>query len=93
MRSMSRLLFVEQCSDDRIVNIGLVEPVEAGVDEFGQGFAIDCFHCSFDAFVTDADGILRDRAGFKAGHDGIQLLLAGIVADNDHIAWPVLVSH
>ena len=80
---MSRLLFVEQCSNDRIVNIGLVKPVEAGVDECGQCFAVDCFHCSFDAFVTNADGILRDRAGFKAGHDGIQLLLARVVA-NDH---------
>src|SRR3954469_14076841 len=74
-------LLVEDRLDLGIVDVRLVEPVEAGVDVLRERLAVDRVDGGVNALGTDADGVLGDRAGLDATVDGIELLLAGVVAD------------
>src|SRR5712691_6675892 len=49
-----------------IVDVGLVVPVEAGVDVLGQRLALDGFHGGIDTLVPDTDRVLSNSAGFDA---------------------------
>src|SRR6266576_3417896 len=55
---------VQDRLDLGIVDVGLVVPVEAGIDVHGQRLALDGFHRGIDALVADADRVLRNRASF-----------------------------
>ena len=44
------------------------------------------FTAASTALVADADRVLGDGAGFLAAPDGVQLLLAGVVADDHDLA-------
>src|SRR4051812_1762462 len=77
---------VQCCGDLGVVDVGLVVPVEAGVDDLGQLLALDCLHGRFYRLVADAHRILRDGAGHYAFADSILLLLARVVADDDDLA-------
>ena len=58
-RSFAELL-VEYRLDLRVIDIGLVIPIEAGIDEFREFLALESFDCIFDGLVTDADRVLGD---------------------------------
>src|SRR5450759_5164260 len=72
--------------DLRVVDVGLVEPGEAGVDGLRQGLAVDRVDRRVDALRADADRVLGDRAGLDAAGDRVDLLLAGVVADGHDLA-------
>src|SRR3954468_3571495 len=75
------VLLVEDGLDLGVVDVRLVEPVEAGVDVLRERLAVDRVDRGVDALGADADGVLGDGAGLDAAVDGIELLLAGVVAD------------
>jgi hypothetical protein len=68
------------------VKVGFIIPVEAGVDVFLDLFTFDGHDGSFDGPVSDADRILRDGPCHFAAADSIDLLLAGIITDDDDFA-------
>src|SRR5882672_6253908 len=77
---------VQDRLDLGIVDVGLVVPVEAGVDIFRQRLTFDGFYRGIDALVADTDRVLRDRPGFDAAAHRVRLLLARVVADDDDFA-------
>ena len=79
-------LVVQHGGDRGIVDVGLIEPLEAGVDVLLELLALHRLDRSFDALVADADRILGDGARFETGADGVLLLLARVVADDGQLA-------
>src|SRR2546430_9556641 len=55
--------------------------------------ALDRLGGRLDALVADADRILRDRAGLYAAADRVLLLLPGVIADDDDLAFFVELLH
>src|SRR3954464_3682549 len=74
------VLLVEDGLDLGVVDVGLVEPVEAGVDVLRERLAVDRVDRGVDALGADADRVLGDGAGLDAAVDGVELLLARVVA-------------
>ena len=60
-----RSLFVEDGGDLRIVDVRLVVPVEAGVDDLRQLLALERLDRRLHHPVADADRVLGDRAGLS----------------------------
>ncbi len=50
----------------RIIDIGLVIPIEAGVDEFRELLALERLDCILDSLVADANGVLRIAPAISA---------------------------
>src|SRR5438093_7156716 len=88
-----RLLVVEQRLHLGRVDVGLVVPLEPGVDVLLHLLALDRLGGRLDALVADADRILRDRAGLYAAADRVLLLLPGVIADDDDLAFFVELLH
>src|SRR3954452_20901153 len=78
-------LLVEDRLDLGVVDVRLVEPVESGVDVLRERLAVDRVDRGVDALGADADGVLGDGAGLDAAVDGIELLLARVVADGQDL--------
>src|SRR5678816_3479274 len=77
---------VEQRLHVSRIDVGLVVPLEAGVDRLGDGLALDRLGGRLDTLVPDTDGILRDRTRHEAAANRVLLLLACVVSDHDHLA-------
>src|SRR6267378_5133888 len=88
-----RFLVVEQRLHRSRVDVRLVVPLEPGVDVLLHLLALDRLGSRLDALVADADRILRDRAGLDTAADRILLLLPGVVADDDDLAFLVELLH
>src|SRR4029079_18058131 len=77
----SLVLLVEDRLDLGVVDVRLVEPVEAGVDVLRKRLAVDRVDRGVNALCADPDRVLGDLARLDAAIDGIELLLPGVVAD------------
>ena len=64
-RSREDFSVVQNRGDLRIVDVGLVVPVEAGVDDLRQLLALERLHRRIDDAGADADRVLGDRAGIE----------------------------
>src|SRR5882762_1647149 len=89
----TRLLVVEQRLHLLRVDVGLVVPLEPGVDVLLHFLALDRLGGRLYALVADADRILRDRAGLDTAADRVLLLLPGVVADDHDLAFLVELLH
>src|ERR1035437_7855001 len=85
LTSQSRSL-VEDSLDLGVVDVGLVVPVVAGVDDLRDGFTVEGLHCRSDNLLADADRVLGDGASHSAVVDRVHLVLAGVETDQGEIA-------
>ena len=53
-------LLVEQRLDLGVIDIGLVVPIEAGIDELGLRFTLDCLHGGGNNLLANSNGVLGD---------------------------------
>ena len=60
---------------------------------FGKRLALERLDRGLDALVADADRVLGDGARFNAALDGVDLLLAGVVADDHDLAFLLQFLH
>src|SRR2546425_6932377 len=90
--STFRLLIQQGCDLARI-NVRLVVPEEPRVGEFRQLLALQRLDRGLDALVADPHRVLRDRTRHGALPDGVHLLLARVVADDDDLARLLQLDH
>src|SRR5438094_2035923 len=79
-------LLVQQRRDVRVVDVRLVVVLEAGVVVLRERLTLERVHRGLDALDADDDRVLGDRAVLGSTADGVDLLLAGVVADDRALA-------
>src|SRR5690606_2600773 len=82
---------VEQRPDLVAVDVALVVPVEAGVDDRRQRLAVDGLHRRVDERPAHADRVLGDRAEHLPVADRLDLAGAGVEPDDRKALGPALL--